>query len=310
MSATRDDDKLEGDFGKRRGSSMGGRAWFPDVSVIGTSKRARAAWFNRQRGAGHVKLEVERPAGSQRVIVKINPVVHAKVSRSGGAGGLMRHALYVERDGAGRDGDAVQVFDRDLDRADGAAFVERCEGDRHHFRVIISPENGSELRDLKAYTRELVERVERDLKTRIDWIAAEHHDTGRPHVHLLMRGVREDGRDLVIPRAYVSHTFRHRAEEIATRELGPRLEKGLGHELDRVSERAAKLERWTHLDEVLARHARDREVSVERPARRGPIARRFGAAAQSPGRAEARRANRRRSLAARPRAGRQAHPPR
>jgi type IV secretory pathway VirD2 relaxase len=68
----------------------------------------------------------------------------------------MRHALYVERDGAGRDGDAVQVFDREHDRADGAAFVERCEGDRHHFRVIISPERGAAIDDLKSYTRDLM----------------------------------------------------------------------------------------------------------------------------------------------------------
>src|SRR5690606_24691280 len=106
----------------------------------------------------------------------------------GGGGGLMHHALYVERDGAGREGDPVQVFDRELDRADGAAFVERCDGDRHHFRVIISPEYGGQIDDLKSYTRDLVRQVELDLGTRIDWIAAEHHDTGHAHVHLLMRG--------------------------------------------------------------------------------------------------------------------------
>lgn len=67
----------------------------------------------------------------------------------------------------------MQVFDRDLDRADGGAFVERCENDRHHFRVIISPEHGTEFEDLKGYTRELVGTVEKDLNTRLDCIAAE-----------------------------------------------------------------------------------------------------------------------------------------
>jgi type IV secretory pathway VirD2 relaxase len=167
----------------------------------------------------------------------------------------MRHALYVERDGAGREGDPVQVFDRELDRADGAAFVERCDGDRHHFRVIISPEYGGEIDDLKGYTRDLVRRVELDLGTRIDWIAADHHDTGRPHVHLLMRGRRDDGRDLVIPRPYVSHGFRERAEGLATEILGPRLEP------DRL-DRAVKLKRFTELDRDLLGHARGGEIAL------------------------------------------------
>lgn len=280
MTNTSDDDKLEGDFGRRRARPQRGRASFPNVSVSGSSKRARAAWFNRTTGAGAVKLAAERPAGSQRVIVKARVVVHATAAAKGGsAGGLMRHALYVERDGAGRDGDRVAVFDRELDRADGAAFVERCEGDRHHFRVILSPEYAGELESMKTYTRDLMERVEADLGTRIDWIAAEHHDTGRPHIHLLMRGVRDDGRDLVIPREYISHSFRHRAEEIATRELGQRLEHSLADQLDRRAERAAQLERFTHLDETLLERARAQEVRIgdlpEEARLRGPLVQRL-----------------------------------
>jgi type IV secretory pathway VirD2 relaxase len=280
MTNTSDNDKLEGDFGRRRGRSQRGRASFPDVSVNGSTKRARAAWFNRTTGAGAVKLASERPTGSQRVIVKARVVVHATAAAKGGsAGGMMRHTLYVERDGAGRDGERVAVFDREQDRADGGAFVERCEGDRHHFRIILSPEYGGELESMKTYTRDLMERVEADLGTRIDWIAAEHHDTGRPHVHLLMRGVRDDGRDLVIPREYISHSFRRRAEELATRELGQRLEHSLADQLDRRAERAAQLERFTHLDETLLERARAREVRIadlpDEARLRGPLAQRL-----------------------------------
>ena len=252
-----DEDRFEGDVSRRRAKHT------PDTGSIfrppsaASSKRvaarARAAWYNRSRGAGAVKLKHERPTGSQRVIVKIHPKVHAKAA--GGAGSLMRHTLYVERDGAGRDGDPVQVFDRELDRADGAAFVERCEGDRHHFRVIISPEHGAAIDDLKGYTRDLMRTVESDLDTRIDWIAAEHHDTGHTHVHLLMRGVRADGRDLVIPRSYVSHGFRERAEGLATELLGPRLEP------DRA-DRAVKQERLTELDRELVARARGNEIAM------------------------------------------------
>jgi type IV secretory pathway VirD2 relaxase len=281
MSDDYNEDMLEGAVGKRpRGANTHRRVSFPNISVSGTGKRARAAWFNRSTGASAVKLAAARTPSSQRVIVKARVVVHATAAaKGGGAGGLMRHALYVERDGAARDGGQVAVFDRDLDRADGAAFVDRCEADRHHFRVILSPEHGGDLDNLKTYTRDLMETVEADLDTRIDWIAAEHHDTGRPHVHLLVRGIRDDGRDLIIPRDYISHSFRHRAEEIATRELGPRLEHSLSDQLDRRAERAAELERPTHLDALLRERARDQEVRTgdlpEDPRLRGPLVQRL-----------------------------------
>ena len=215
----------------------------------------------------------------------------------------MRHALYVERDGAGREGDPVQVFDRELDRADGAAFVERCEGDRHHFRVIISPEHGAAIDDLKSYTRDLMRTVELDLDTRIDWIAAEHHDTGHAHVHLLMRGVRADGRDLVIPRSYVSHGFRERAEGLATELLGPRLEP------DRA-DRAVKQERFTELDRELVARARGQEIAMsalpDDGVRAARLVQRLNRLEEL-GLAEPARAGR---VAARCRAGRQAHPAR
>jgi type IV secretory pathway VirD2 relaxase len=265
MANSGDDDFFEGKLsGPRSAARNDSPARFPKALGSGAgntgNKRARAAWFTRKTGAGNIKLAHERPAGSQRVIVKARVVVHAKAG--GGAGGMMRHTLYVERDGAARDGERVQVFDRELDEADGRAFVERCEGDRHHFRLIVSPEYGAEMGDLKDYTRDVMDRAEQDLGTSLDWIAAEHHDTGRPHVHLLIRGVREDGRDLVIPRSYVSHSFREHAEELATERLGPRREHGLSHELEQRLERAAELERPTHLDRALRELEREGELAI------------------------------------------------
>lgn len=263
---TRDitEDELTGEYGHARRSRTGERSAIPDISVSGRRGRARAAWFGRAKGAGEVRLASPSSPLNQRVIIKARVVVHAKVAgKGGGAASVMRHALYVERDGADRDGGQVHVFDRDLDKADGARFAERCANDRHHFRLILSPENGGDLESLKTFTRDLMACVESDLKTSIDWIAAEHHDTGRPHVHLLLRGVRADGRDLVIAREYISHTFRHRAEEILTRALGPRLQQGLGRELEARAARAVTLERPTHLDDILGAHARGNVLHVQ-----------------------------------------------
>ena len=46
-------------------------------------------------------------------------------------------------------------------RTSARAFAERCEDDRHHFRFIISPEDGAALGDLKTFTRELMRDVEK-----------------------------------------------------------------------------------------------------------------------------------------------------
>jgi type IV secretory pathway VirD2 relaxase len=52
---------------------------------------------------------------------------------------------------------------------DGRAFAERCEGDRHHFRFTVSPDDAGELESLRNFTRELIDQASRDLGTRLDW---------------------------------------------------------------------------------------------------------------------------------------------
>ena len=131
---------------------------------------------------------------------------------------------YLKRDGVTRDGADARMFDATSDAADEQSFAERTADDRHHFRFIISPEDAAELADLRTFTRELMQDVERDLGTRLDWVAVDHWNTDNPHVHVLIRGRADDGQDLVISRDYISRGFRDRAAERVTVELGPRSE--------------------------------------------------------------------------------------
>ena len=139
------------------------------------------------------------------------------------------------------------MFDASGDRADGAAFAERCDGDRHHFRFILSPEDAGEMTDLRAFTRDLTRQMEIDLGTRLDWVAVDHWNTDNPHVHLLVRGVDEEGADLVISRDYISRGLRARAEELVAIELGPKPE----HEIRNSLESEVTVERWTRLDKEI-----------------------------------------------------------
>jgi type IV secretory pathway VirD2 relaxase len=208
------------------------------------SRRARAGKFGRGRAAS---LSAWRLTDrSRRVVVKARVVRHRASLAP-----LRAHLRYLRREGVTKDRAAGRMFDAERDDADHRAFAERCEGDRHHFRFIVSPDDATELSDLKTFTRDLMAQAQRDLGTRLDWVAVDHWNTEHPHVHVIIRGRADDGQDLVISRDYIREGMRARAEGLVTRELGPRSEK----EIRRSLEGAIEAERWTRFDQTLAREA-------------------------------------------------------
>jgi type IV secretory pathway VirD2 relaxase len=191
-----------------------------------------------------------RPAsrgGQRRVIVKARIV---RMSASSAAA-LAAHIGYIRRDAALEEKDRGKLFDVMSEDAGVSDLTKSIADDRHHFRFIVSPEDGTEMADLKPFVRDLVSQMESDLGTRLEWVGAVHHDTGRPHAHLVIRGRRDDGSDLVMPRAYISHGIRERAEDLVTLELGPETRLEQARKLN--AEVAA--ERVTRIDHFVARQA-------------------------------------------------------
>lgn len=248
------------DFDIRPGRSRdsGAGSWRKANSLVGrvlqVSRRTGFTPLGRVRtgrGTGHhgrggrAALRSRRNAFRRRVVIKARVVRH-RGARFRSAP-LARHVAYLERDGVTRDGSSGQMFDGQSDHADGDAFALRCEDDRHHFRFIVSPEDASELADLRTFTRELMDDMASDLDTRLDWVAVDHWNTDNPHIHVLVRGTADDGSDLVIDRSYISEGLRARAEERATIELGPRSERDIRQAL----RREVDAERWTGLDRRL-----------------------------------------------------------
>jgi len=216
---------------------------------LGRGARRGASAFGRGRAAA-AALALRSP--HRRVVIK------ARVVRQRGirfrSAPLAKHLDYLQRDGVTRDGADARMFAaRRGDAADATAFAKRCDGDRHHFRFIVSPEDAPEMMDLRAFTRELMARAERDLGTRLDWVAVDHWNTDQPHVHVLARGVAEDDSDLIISREYISRGLRGRAEELVGLEIGPRSEQAIRSSL----EREVGAERWTGLDRALRAAADD-----------------------------------------------------
>ena len=218
----------------------------------------RSAWSRDRSG---VRTRARRVAVKARV-VKLNPQRGVARGRQFvGAKAVDAHLRYLERDGVTKDGEKGQVYSGERDVEDGRAFLERGRDDRHQFRFIVSAENGAELYDPRQTTRDLMKQMETDLGTKLDWIAVDHHNTGHPHTHILVRGVTEDGKTLNIAGDYIAYGIRERASEIVTRELGRQSELEVRKQL----EREVDADRFTGLDRMLIAEQQGKEFTDLRP---------------------------------------------
>lgn len=216
------------------------------------------------------QMRVHRFAKSRmrRVVVKIH------IARAGkgpnnhtGRAAFRAHVKYIQRDGVSLENERGErtggdLYNRERERLDDCDFLARSEGDPHQFRIILSPEDADQLGDFRDYTREVMVQAEKDLGTRLDWVAVDHHNTGHPHTHVVIRGRDGAGRDLVIARDYLTQGLRARAQEIAMERLGPRRDL----EIARGAAREVEAGRVTGIDRRLTGLARDNVVEIE-PAR-------------------------------------------
>lgn len=210
----------------------------------------------RLRGRGHVAATLglhSLGVRARRVVVKARLLVlKGKLPAA-----TTRHLRYLERQGPDTS-DTLTAYSAVVDEADTGAFTRSLASDRHQFRLILAPEDGVALGDLRQFTRAFMTQVERDLATRLDWVAVDHWDTDNPHTHIVLRGKAQDGQDLVISRDYISHGMRARAQDIATEWLGPRTEQ----EIRAAQTREIEANRWTAIDRGLQREAQEGVIDL------------------------------------------------
>jgi Protein of unknown function (DUF3363)/MobA/VirD2-like, nuclease domain len=159
------------------------------------------------------------------------------------------HLGYLERDGVEKDGSPGHLYGAD-DKFDAAEFRAPIDREPRQFRFIVSPEDGDRL-DLTEFARGFMKQVEKDTGRPLIWAAVNHHNTDNPHVHIVVRGIDRDGDQVLIDGRYIGREMRWRAQEIITRELGPR------SELECSRRRTAEIERerFTEIDRVIAERA-------------------------------------------------------
>lgn len=239
-------------YSPRSGSGKAGKSGKASAGAGGPGiKRGRGASFVRARSlSGGWRHST---AGVRRIVVKTR-----YVQQAGKNGKAAAHLRYIQRDGTSRDGERGQLYSATDDRADGDAFLDRGKDDRHQFRFIVSPEDGVDLTNLTEHTRDLMNRIEADLGTTLDWVAVNHYNTGQPHVHVIVNGRDDKGADLVINGDYLANGIRERASELTTLELGPVTEieqsRKLSAEIDQ--------DRFTRIDRAMTEETDDRLLDL------------------------------------------------
>ena len=139
------------------------------------------------------------------------------------AGQWRAHGRYIARESATQD--SAAGFSNESASVEPAQILDvwQKQGDARLWKFIVSPEFGDRV-DLQRLTRDLLEKMERDLGTHLEWVAVSHFNTEHPHTHVALRGVRDDGSVLDLPREYVKSGIRTIAEDLCTRQLGYRTE--------------------------------------------------------------------------------------
>ena len=201
---------------------------------------ARGGFVKRGSRPAHVKPS---SGFSRKVIVK------ARVVRMNAYGkkAASLHERYLQREHVGKDGAEGHFYGAsDIQR--NPVFEPGSQGEAHQFRFIISPADAHEL-ELEDFTRTLMQQVEKDLGREIHWKAVNHYNTDNPHVHVIVRGIDRQGKELRIDPDYISNGLRYRAQELVNRELGVQSQ----WEIDQALAKEIGRERYTSLDARLSK---------------------------------------------------------
>lgn len=238
-------DRVENPFEPRLGRIRAGGKMGRAKTYLSQASRSISRAGPPNGGMRYRTKHWARRTYGRRVIVKASVVRHSTSSVKA----LREHLRYISRDSAVRSEEQGHLFNDRSDDVEKDIFAENAKTDRHHFRFIVSPEDASEMADLNPFVKDLVSQMERDLDTQLEWVAAVHDNTEHPHAHIVVRGKRADGEDLVIPRSYIAHGLRRHAQDLVDLELGPQTQL----EKDLKMARQVGAEHPTDLDQHLKR---------------------------------------------------------
>jgi hypothetical protein len=161
------------------------------------------------------------------------------------------HGRYLSRESAGlRSGQREAGFDATRQKLDVTHCLHDWQraGDLRLWKIIISPEFGEHL-DMSELARGIMAEIEQEAGTALEWVAVAHYNTGHPHVHIALRGIDRQRREIRLPRGFIQHGIRKIAEGWCTEALGYRT-RAQAMEAQR---REVNQTRYTSLDRLIMR---------------------------------------------------------
>ena len=108
-------------------------------------------------------------AGSSGTVIDRRQLCIVKVRYGRGAASLRAHLSYIQRKGAGKDGERPQLFGG----SDKSELTTAEPGRLRHYRIVVSPE-APEHFPLSVLAKNLVQRVERDTGYSLSWVSTIH----------------------------------------------------------------------------------------------------------------------------------------
>lgn len=179
----------------------------------------------------------------QRVAVRV------RYSKPKGKGQFRAHGAYIQRESANAAKSGFDQVRNDVPIAETLDGWQK-QDDELLWKIIISPENGQDM-NLEEHTRKVMQQMEKDLGQPLEWTAAVHRNTAKPHVHIALRGKDKAGNTVILPPDYVKQGLRQRSADLATMELGHRFEADIVH-----SQRLQIMQgRFTDLDRNITKRA-------------------------------------------------------
>lgn len=211
----------------------------------------RFVQMTKRRRKAHTRSQSQSRRSSAARFYTQRVSVRVTYTKNKNPGQWKAHGHYIARDSATREGHASQTgFDPTQTHLNIASILDTWQkaSDERVFKIIVSPEFGERL-DLQGQTRQLLARMEKDLGTPLEWVAAAHFNTEHPHVHIALRGRDQTGSSLRLSRDYIRSGIRFHAEDIATEALGFRTER----DAEEAQRRETTQDRFTTLDRIIQR---------------------------------------------------------
>lgn len=196
------------------------------------------------------------------MIVVRHKYIAGRGPRSGGKvvaiGKALAHVKYIQhRPGPDREKGGREMFDERNDRVDAREMreaIRELEGNRvlvH--KLTLAPEINPQ--DKKAFTREVMGNLSRDMGRDLQWYGVEHNNTEHHHIHVVVLGEDRNGSEVRITLKEIDKV----------KEYGDRyLERWHPRELER-----SRREREDREKERRAERTRERELAREERIREG-----------------------------------------